>query len=250
MAGLSSLVQGEFAAFFGALDLMRPELVRDALLEFVPVLVNEYGPIGAEVAADWYVEQRGGVDDGFRVLAASASVSDEDMQDQTRFLAGKLWTPSPHELASSLMVQVDKWVRQPARDTVRINAGREGVGWARVPRGRKTCSWCLILASRDAVYFSEQAATVRSRDGEAFHGDCDCEAVRIGIGDEYPTDYLPGDFYNMYEVAVDVAATDPDVQAFLDTLDPDDPNRDIKGATFAMRKTFPDAVKDGRVPKS
>lgn len=250
MSQLSELAQGELTGFFGALDLGRPELARDALLEFTPALANEYGPIGAEIAVDWYDEQRAdsGARGTFQTLAAASSVGADEIVEQTRFMAGKLWSPEPDAMLGGLVTNLDKWVRQPARDTIVWNSRRENVGWARVPSGSKTCSWCLVLASRDAVYSSAAAAGSRSRGGTEYHGKCDCEVVRMGSGDEYPAGYLPDDYYRMYEVAVDAAASDPEVQAFLDTLDPGDKNREMKGVTFAMRREFPEAVRDGIQP--
>ena len=56
------------------------------------------------------------------------------------------------------------------------NAKRDrtkGVRFARVPTGHETCTFCLMLASRGAVYHSRQSA------GEFrhFHRHCDCKVV-------------------------------------------------------------------------
>lgn len=50
------LVSGELQAIFYSLNLNKPELARDALLELFPLLVDKYGPLAAQVAVEWYRE--------------------------------------------------------------------------------------------------------------------------------------------------------------------------------------------------
>ena len=69
-------------------------------------------------------------------------------------------------------------------------------GWARVATGDETCSWCLILVSRGAVYYSARTAGSKFGDrdsmqmvgaGEfdpeehmsAWHDGCDCKVVPV-----------------------------------------------------------------------
>ncbi|MBT8162804.1 MULTISPECIES: hypothetical protein [Arthrobacter] len=244
---LSKRVTAELAAYFAALDLSRPEAVRDALLEFLPHLVAEYGQVADVLAMDWYEELRGasGAVGRFSATAAPSSVTAERVQKKIRFLSDQLWTPDPSSILGSLKLATDKYVKQHGRDTVAWNAEREGVRWARVPTGAKTCSWCLVLASRDAVYSSKQSAGDRrgTGKGDAFHGDCNCAVVRIGKASDYPPGYLPDNYYSMYSDALN--ADDPEIAAFLASLPADDKNKQLKAAAFAMRRKFPDVVNDG-----
>lgn len=227
---LSKLVTAELAAYFAALDLSRPEATRNALLEFVPILVAEYGQVAAALAMEWYDQLRLESEDPGGYIAAippTAAVAAEQVTETVRFLAGQLWTPNPAAILSSLSLSTDKYVKQYGRDTIAWNADREGVPWARVPTGAKTCSWCLILASRDAVYLSEASATLRA-DGEKYHGACDCQAVPLRPGEKYPEGYLPDDYYDMYMIARDSAGSG-----------------DMKEIAAAMRREFPDFVTDG-----
>lgn len=249
-AGLSELVAAELAAYFAALDLSRPEAVRDALLEFMPLLVAEYGQVSTALAMEWYEQLRfesGGA--GAFIVAAppTPSITAERVESKVRYLAAKLWTPEPEAMLSGLTTASDKYVKQYGRDTVMWNATQEGASYARVPTGEKTCAFCLVQASRDAVYFSRQSAgDVKGTGvGDDFHGDCDCEVVRISSGEDYPPGYLPDDYYDMYRVGHDATRTDPEVIAFMDSLDPNDKNRLIKGVAFALRREFPDQLKDG-----
>ena len=57
-----------------------------------------------------------------------------------------------------------------------MNVGRDrgkGARFARIPTGFETCAFCLMLASRGAVYHSRKAAG----ESKHFHRGCDCEAA-------------------------------------------------------------------------
>lgn len=246
---LSRLVKDQLEAFFASLNLGRPEAVRDALTEFVPVLVEQYGAVAATIAAEFYEDMRAsqGAVAPFTALTAPG-VPVGAITAKIGYLAGHLWTPTPEKMLGGLLVAADKYVKQPGRSTIAANARRENVRYARVPTGAKTCSFCLLLASRDAVYAS--AASAGDSDGNGFgddyHGDCDCAVVRIAKPSDYPAGFIPGDAYNMYQSAVDRAATDPVVQDFrADLIAKGDKNANLKATVFAMRREFPDAVRDG-----
>ncbi|MGM7776127.1 hypothetical protein ACSVHC_08930 [Arthrobacter sp. KNU-44] len=246
-AALSDLVKGELEGFFNSLNLAKPEAVRNALLEFVPLLVAEYGPVAESLALDYYDELRAasGAAGVFRAAAASTGIPASAVEAKVRYLAGQLWTPDPASMLGGLLTATDKYVKQPGRDAIAFNAKREGARWARVPTGAKTCSWCLVLASRDAVYLSKQSAGDRrgTGKGDGFHGDCNCAVVRIGKESDYPPGYLPDKYYTMYSDAL--KADDPEIRAFIESLPANDKNRQLKAAAFAIRRNFPEAVHDG-----
>ncbi|MDQ5862547.1 MAG: hypothetical protein M3536_09840, partial [Actinomycetota bacterium] len=208
------------------LNLSNPAAVRDALLEFLPVLTAQYGDVAATLAADWYDEARAasGASGRFRAITAPG-VPTEAVEAKVRFLAGHLWTPDPAAILGGLRVAADKYVKQPGRDTMASNAKREGVRFARVPSGSKTCSWCLVLASRDAVYLSKKSA---GGDGHKYHGKCDCVVTRIAKASDYPEGYLPDDYYAMYQAARKDAQSG-----------------DIKDIAASFRRIHPDSVNDG-----
>jgi len=170
-AGISTLVERDLTQFWGALDLGRPEFARDALLEFVPVLVDTYGSAAASVAADWYDEARalevtGG---GFRAIAA-APVDPEVMRAQVRFGAQHLFTDDPLQTLAFLTGSAQKYAIAPSRETVATSAIRDpkARGWSRVTR-HGSCDFCTMLAGRGHVYTE---ATV----GFEAHGHCNCAA--------------------------------------------------------------------------
>lgn len=223
---LSGRVRAAVDGFTRSLDLSKPDVARDALLEFVPMMTSQYGQVSSVLAAGWYEQLRADSGASGRFRASQVKpVPAEAVVASTRFLAGQLWTPAPDAILGPLLTSVDKYVKQPGRDTIAANAKREGVRWARVPTGAKTCAFCLMLASRDAVFVSKRTA---GGDGNKYHGDCDCQPVRIGRDEDYPEGYLPDDYYEMYEAAVNEARSG-----------------DIKDIAAAMRRIKPDAVRDG-----
>jgi hypothetical protein len=246
-AELSRRVRLALEQFFLSLDLTRPELARDALLAFTPTLVERYGAVAAALAADWYEELRAvsGAAGAFQASLAPTVPADA-VTAQVRYLAKHLWTPTPEAIIGPLLTSADKYVKQPGRDTMAANARRENVSWARVPTGEQTCAFCLVLASRDAVYATRASAgdSDGTGVGDDYHGDCDCQVVRISGPNDYPEGYLPDNYFNLYQDALD-SRNDPEVRAFLDSLDPDDKNRMLKATVFAMRRNNPDVVRDG-----
>lgn len=54
----SLLAQRELEEFIGKLDLTKKKASRDALLEFVPALVDKYGAMAAEAAREYYEQER------------------------------------------------------------------------------------------------------------------------------------------------------------------------------------------------
>lgn len=67
--------------------------------------------------------------------------------------------------------------------------------WARVPTGEYTCAFCLVLASRGAVYHSESSAQLNGFD----HDGCDCLIVPVYDEDDYPLKNVVDAAKELYE---------------------------------------------------
>ena len=229
---LSGLVAAELSAYFAGLDLSRPDAARNALLEFMPLLVAQYGEVSQALAMDWYEETRAesGATGRFMATAPPAPVKVEQVESKVRYAAGHLWTDNPYATLAGLAVATDKYVKQYGRETMAWNANREGARYARVPSGAKTCAFCLVLASLDAVYLSKQSAgDSGSGFGDEFHGDCDCAVVRIGPEEDYPEGYIPNELYDIYDIGADKVGS----------------RNDIRAITHDLRRRFPDRFTDG-----
>lgn len=184
---IAVLAQRELAAFYGTLNMNRPEVARTALAAFVADLVERYGNVAATVAADWYDNLRAasGVPGRFEAQLAPV-VSAERVEAKVRYAAGGLFGQNLDTLGL-LNVAASKYVLEPGRLTVAQSTARDPgrPKWARVPTGGSTCAFCRLLASRGAVYWTERSA---GGDMHRFHGDCDCVATPVWPGDDLPYD--------------------------------------------------------------
>ena len=82
---------------------------------------------------------------------------------------------SPREAFTRLVGSLVRFVNQPARETVMRSAAKAKVAWARVPTA-KACAFCLMLASRGAVYTSRKSA-LETDSGARFHDKCHCLVI-------------------------------------------------------------------------
>lgn len=175
--GISGLVERDLLAFLAALNFERPASVRDALFDFVPALVSEYGDVAATVAADWYDELRDveGVGGSFRAPLAPL-VPDEKVKSRLGFAtrdSGPLWAGDSATLTAFLGMMSNEYALQPGRDTVMQAAHKDNAAYARVPE-RGACKFCLMLASRGFVYSKST-----SGDAKKFHGKCRCNTMPV-----------------------------------------------------------------------
>lgn len=87
-----------------------------------------------------------------------------------------------------------------ANKTIVANAERDydkGMRYARVPTGRETCGFCLMLASRGFVYHTKQSAGEVIGLHNRYHDRCDCRVVAGYEGTEI-AGYDPDQYYRAY----------------------------------------------------
>lgn len=177
----------------------RPDAVKAALLEFFPDLVDTYGSTSAVLGADFYDMLRDVPPSAASFRAASAQpAKPAQAEGSVRWAIGALYdsTPNPALLTSNLMGSTQRLVWQPFRETVFTSASSDPVrtGVARVPTGPATCQFCVMLASRGAVYKSKLTAGDESK----FHDDCDCMPTVVRTRDDYPDDFDLGLYKSLY----------------------------------------------------
>lgn len=159
-----------------AAEDLPPEGIRDAVVDFLPALIDQYGSGVASLAAAWFEE----------LIGEDARVP--DLYSPDTWTASARWALSPlwdgeadHGRAFAHLVDSSlRHVRSFGRATLMASVEAvEGVLWARVPTGLHNCSFCLMLASRGPVYGDRKSGERRQRDGKRFHDKCDCQVVPV-----------------------------------------------------------------------
>jgi hypothetical protein len=203
--GIAALIERDLLAFLAALDFTKPAAVRDALFDFVPVLVSVYGEMAATVAADWYDELRLAEEVAGAFSAPLAPLApDVQVKGRLGFATregGPLWTGQPDMLTAFLGMMANEYALQPGRETVMQAAHADNAAYARVPEPG-ACDFCLMLASRGFVYTK---ATVG--DENKFHGKCRCNPMPVWDETRARVEYGydPDALYDQYREARDKA---------------------------------------------
>lgn len=202
-AALARLAERELRQFFDTIkDTEDPMVMRRALEQFLPALIAQYGEIGAAVARDFYEDARDGKGmRAFRTVMADV-VPREAIAANTRWAVTPFFkTRDVGQTLSNLLLVTDKATKAAGRDTIALNAERDAasVRFARVPNGPQTCKFCLMTASRGAVYTNERSAGQLKE----FHGHCDCQIVPVFDDDDYPEGYNPDALLEQWEALRD-----------------------------------------------
>ena len=229
---LVELIRADMARLFRRLDLSKPEVARDALLEVVPVLVREYGELAAVVAAEWYEQIRAEQVGGAYTARLGDVIPDAAMVSSVRYAAGHLFKGDPEQTLKVLSGSLQRHVLYSSRGTVARNAEHDPARprFARIPSGPTTCAWCDMMASRGFVYFTKESAGDTGRGvGDDFHDDCDCQVVPEFDREQHHIEgYDPDAMYDRYLSARDASGSG-----------------DPKEIAAALRRLYPDQYKDG-----
>lgn len=122
--------------------------------------------------------------------------TDENLDSQIRYLAKYLVSGDTQTFIELVAKQAQYWTSNQGFQTLYQSSSKTG-RWARVPSGRETCGFCLMLASRSYVYHSEKTAGGK---GNSYHRHCDCVIVPYtGVEVE---GYDPAAYMKAYEEAV------------------------------------------------
>ncbi|WIY84324.1 hypothetical protein [Propionimicrobium sp. PCR01-08-3] len=172
-------------------------MVSKALAESWTGIIEYYGDMASTLAADLVEEQL----DKWGMQARTDMVPGVDPKRATARLG---WANSQPDKLGNMLVLLDELVKQPYRSTLQDSAIKSGAGWARVPTGAETCEFCILLASRGAVYSSKRV-TIYGFSGKRYHGDCDCTPALVRGPEDYPRGYNPDDLYDRYDAATSAA---------------------------------------------
>lgn len=175
---------------------------REAAKLIMEGFVQAYDDKAAEFASQWYdyrAEQGGA-----RLNQAVTMTVYEpgSVDDVARYQAKKLAKEGDAAFARACGEFARNDAFRSLNETIIANVGRDrdkGAMFARVPTGFETCAFCLMLASRGAVYHSRKTAGEWGR----FHRGCDCKVVPSFEGDpdaELVQGVKPRELYERYKV--------------------------------------------------
>lgn len=163
---------------------------REAAKLIMEGFVQGYDDVAAEFAAQWYDHraEQGGV--ALDQAITMTTYKPESVDDVARYQAKKLAKGGDAEFAKACGEFARNDAFRSLNETISANVGRDkekGARFARVPTGFETCTFCLMLASRGAVYHTRKAA------GEFrhFHRGCDCKIVP-GFEDDPDAELVEG----------------------------------------------------------
>lgn len=166
-------------AWSGPAQLDNPHVrqyIIDVLAEQVPQLAQQSNAAAAAVTAQWYDE-----------LAPDqpyiAEVPNLDTLLPTEKVVKSIsWAVNTATTVDTALAQLQKSVQRMvydgSRDTVVWNATKEGVKYVRHANYAGVCNWCLVMATKGAIYKSAAAAV-------AGHDNCKCFAVPLRKGVHY-----------------------------------------------------------------
>lgn len=165
-------------------------------------ITQTYGEQAAYVAADYLFQQRS-LDDslaGLEYPEVASPVGFEQAKSGYRYA---MWLkeysedPADREVAKEkLMGVLQRLVADPARRTVEMGVAKAGTAYARLPEPG-ACDFCLMLASRGAVYSAKtvvggRATTERRKHGVSigdiakYHDNCRCLGIEVSESSPLP----------------------------------------------------------------
>lgn len=151
----------------------------EALSDLLPAIVEQYGAMGAAMAAEWYDEQREKASVRGRFDAVPFDSSDRGAQALVGWALSR--ATDDRALQSLILGGVQRRVADHVRYTVAGNSVADPAarGWQRMGVGECKDGFCDMLISRGAIY---------SRAGADFasHDHCKCTAVPAWGGQPAP----------------------------------------------------------------
>ncbi len=178
-----------------------PAEAREAAKLIMDGYVQGYDSLASSFAASWYDRQAKANGAKLRQAVTSAVYAPRKTDSVARYQVRKLADEGPAAFAKACGEYARNDALRALNETIMANAERDrskGVRFARVPTGRETCTFCLMLASRGAVYHTRQAA------GEFrhFHRGCDCKVIP-GFEDDPDAElvegYRPRELYDAWK---------------------------------------------------
>ena len=175
---------------------------REAAKLIMEGFVQAYDDKAAEFASQWYdyrAEQGGA---RLKQAVTMTVYEPGSVDDVARYQAKKLAKEGDAAFARACGEFARNDAFRSLNETIIANVGRDrdkGAMFARVPTGAETCTFCLMLASRGAVYHTRKTAG----EWRHFHRGCDCKVVPSFEDDpeaELVQGVKPRELYERYKV--------------------------------------------------
>ena len=117
------------------------------------------------------------------------------LEEKVRYYAKSLVEGNNGKFLDECSQLADFYARRCNYESMVRNCYRNHVRYARVPTGTDTCDFCMMLASRGAVYYSQESAE------EGSHLHCDC--VTVCMGDSTTIEgYDPDALYDLWQSSI------------------------------------------------
>lgn len=163
---------------------------REAAKLIMEGFVQGYDDVAAEFAAQWYddLAERNGA--RLQQAVTMTTYRPESVDTVARYQAKKLVKGGDGAFARACGEYARNDALRSLNETIISNVGRDkdrGVRFARVPTGFETCTFCIMLASRGAVYHTRKSAG----EFKHFHRHCDCKVVP-GFEDDPDAELVEG----------------------------------------------------------
>ena len=149
---------------------------REAAKLIMEGFVQAYDDTAAKFAADWYDYRAEKSGARLEQAITMTTYSSESVDDVARYQAKKLLDGDDAAFARACGEYARNDLFRSLNETIMDNVGRDkdkGARFARIPTGFETCTFCLMLASRGAVYHTRKSAG----EFKHFHRGCDCKVA-------------------------------------------------------------------------
>lgn len=217
---------------------------REAAKLIMEGFVQAYDDKAAEFASQWYdyrAEQGGA---RLKQAVTMTVYEPESVDDVARYQAKKLAKEGDAAFARACGEFARNDAFRSLNETIIANVGRDrdkGAMFARVPTGTETCTFCLMLASRGAVYHSRKTAG----EWRHFHRGCDCKVVPSFEGDpdaELVQGVKPRELYARYKQFKEIDETEG-----LSSAEKDELKRKILDGGKASERSVIRMLKSGEI---
>ena len=217
---------------------------REAAKLIMEGFVQAYDDKAAVFASQWYdyrAEQGGA---RLKQAVTMTVYEPGSVDDVARYRAKKLAKEGDAAFARACGEFARNDAFRSLNETIIANVGRDrdkDAMFARVPTGFETCTFCLMLASRGAVYHTRKTAG----EWRHFHRGCDCKVVPSFEGDpdaELVQGVKPRELYERYKQFKEIDETEG-----LSSAEKDELKRKILDGGKASERSVIRMLKSGEV---